>query len=316
MSNLVRKTTRPPAPRTRLLVVRQPAKSVRRRDQPDRTPLRLAIGVIVTLGVVGLVWLMGYLGYRLGYASMVGVPELLGGPGGSLATGTMMLIGIPIVILQAGMAQPEWLMLCFALIAIPAAGLSAAKPATPGGPKPSQAAIVFSVAGAIAAALNGAALIWWTVSPFRTGLMQSMPQMPASAEAWHSHLQIAAGLDVLMVITAALWVVLVMRLAVPLWLRALSASVSFFALVVIVVAMSLSSAAAAQLAAPRSLCLLPDAQDDWQLLLGSTPHHIATLGVRDGHTAVQLRNRRDLIIVQGTRSVIEYLNERAPQEDE
>ncbi|UCD76025.1 MAG: hypothetical protein JSV91_03705 [Phycisphaerales bacterium] len=315
MTHLVRKTTRPPAPRTRLLVVRQPAKSVRHKDQPDRTPLRLTIGIIVTLGVVGLVWLMGYLGYRLGYAPMVGVPDLVGGPGGSLATGTMMLIRIPMVILQAGMAEPEWLMLCFALIAIPAAGLSAAAPATPGGPRPNQAVVVFSVAGAITAALNGAALIWWTVSPFRTGLMQPMPQMPALAESWHSNLQIAAGLDVLMVITAALWVVLVLRLAIPVWLRALSASVSFFALVVIVVAMSLSSAAAAQLATPRSLCLLPDAQDDWQLLLGSTPHHIAALAVRDDHTTVQLRNRRDMIVVQGTRSVIEYLNERAPEEE-
>ena len=110
MTNIVRKTTRPPsAPRTKLLVVRQAAKSVRHRDQPDRTPMRLAIGVIVTIGVIGAVWLMGYLGFRLGFAPIVGVPELMGGPGGSLAIGTMMLIRIPAVILQAGMAEPELL---------------------------------------------------------------------------------------------------------------------------------------------------------------------------------------------------------------
>lgn len=315
MTNLVRKTSRSPATRTRLLVVRQPAKSVRQKDQPDRTPLRLAIGVIVALGVAAMVWLMGYLGFRLGYAPMLGVPELAGGPGGSLAVGATILIRIPAVILEAGMASPEWLMLGFVLIAIPAAGLSAAKPATPGGPKQSQVALVFSTAGAIATGLTSAGLIWWTVSPVRLGLMRPMPAIPEAASAWYQDLQIVAGLDVLMVVAAGLWVVLVMRLAIPLWLRALTASLAFFALAVIVVAMSVSGASASQLNSARSLCLLPGAEDDWQLLLGSTPHHIATLSVDEGYVSVTLNNRRDIAMIRGTQSVIGYLAERAPDED-
>ena len=43
---------------------------------------------------------MGYLGFRLGFAPMVRMPELLAEPGEGLATGTMMLISVPSVILR------------------------------------------------------------------------------------------------------------------------------------------------------------------------------------------------------------------------
>ncbi len=91
MKPLVRSTRPSGSSRTRVLLVRQPVKSVRRSDEPDRSSFRLAIGVIVAVGVVAVVWLMGYVGYRLGFAPLVRVPELLGEPGGGLATGTLMV---------------------------------------------------------------------------------------------------------------------------------------------------------------------------------------------------------------------------------
>ena len=62
--------------------------------------------------------------------------------------------------------------------------------------------------------------------------------------------QTVSGLDVLAVIIASLWVVVVMRLTVPMWLRGLCASIAFFGLVVVTVAMSMSNAAAAQITVP------------------------------------------------------------------
>ena len=93
MPNLAtRGSTRPSAPPRKLLLVRQPVKSVRKGDLGDRMPVRLSIGLIVAVGIVGAVWLIGHLGYRLGFAPIVRVPELLGEPGGGLATGTMVVI--------------------------------------------------------------------------------------------------------------------------------------------------------------------------------------------------------------------------------
>jgi hypothetical protein len=312
--NITHTTTRPSSPKTKLLVVRQPVKSVREREQPERTPMRLAIGVIVAVGVLAAVWLMGCLGSRLGFAPLVRVPDLMGDPGRELATGTMILTSIPRMIFSAGLAEPMWLMLGFAMIALPAASLAAARPLTPGGPKPKESFVLMASLGAAASMLSAALLIWWAGSPLRAASLQAIPDRAGDAAAWHAALQTVAGLDVLAVITAALWVVLAMRLPVPVWLRAIAASATLFALAVVMVAMSMSNAAAVQIGAGRSLCVLDDGGPTRRIILGSTPHHMATLVVYDEQAIIELRNHPDAITVTGRSSIISYLNERAEPE--
>lgn len=323
MPNLTRTTDRsdtPPVPagdagqRTKILLVRQPVKSVRRSDEPSRAALHLAIGVIAALGAVGAVWLMGYLGFRLGFAPVMRVPDLLAEPGNGLVTGTMILISVPQVVLQAGLAQPGFLMLAFAMIAIPAASLGAISPQTPGGPRPSREAVIVSFAGAIAAALNGIALLAWTVSPFRRSFVSELPFDPQGAARWLEDLQTLAGLDVLALISAALWVVVIMRLAIPLWLRVLTASMCFFSLVVVTVGMSISGAAAAQVSASRSLIFTDDGTIEPNLLLGSTRQSMAVLVVNGNSVLVELRERPANLTVVGRQSILEFLNSRAPAE--
>ncbi|MHC4827587.1 MAG: hypothetical protein ACYTEY_13605, partial [Planctomycetota bacterium] len=103
MKPLVRAAPKPSEPRTKVLLVRPAGgvRSVRRIDEPDRTALRLAIGVIVAIGVVTAVWLMGYLGFRLGFAPLLDVPQLEIAFGSGLVTGTIMLISIPQLIILA-----------------------------------------------------------------------------------------------------------------------------------------------------------------------------------------------------------------------
>lgn len=314
MPNITHTTTRPSSPKTKLLVVRQPSRSVRPSEAPERTPLRLAVGVIVALGVLLAVWLMGYLGFRLGFAPLVRTPDLTGAATGGLATGTMMLISVPRMIFRAGLAEPLWLMLGFAMIAIPAASLAAARPLTPGGPRPKESFVIIASTGAAATMVSAALLIAWAGSPLRAASLRPVPVQPIEAAAWHADLQIIAGLDVLAVITAALWVVLAMRLPVPVWLRAISSSAAFFALAVVVVAMSMSNAAAVEVGASRSLCVLDDGGPTQRIVLGSTPHHIATVSVHDGRTIIELRNHPDAITVTGRSSIISFLNARAERE--
>jgi hypothetical protein len=315
MPNITHTTSRPSSPKSKLLVVRQPARSVRQIEQRERTPMRLAIGIVVAIGVLAVVWLTGHLGYRLGFAPLVRVPELIGEPGAGLATGTLMVINMPRVIFAAGLAQPMWLMLGFAMIAVPAAALGAAKPRTPGGPRPKEALQVIASIGAAGGMIADIVLIWWTSSPVRRGLLQPLPLSPNAVESWYEDLQTVAGLDVLAVVAAALWVVLTMRLPIATWLRAIAASAAVFTLVVVTTAMAMSSATASQAAAPRSLAVLGDQQNEWRLLLGSTPDHAATLSVRNGLALVELRNHPSAWTVADRQSIVGYLAEQAVTEE-
>lgn len=314
MPNLTRTQTRSPVAsaknRTKVLLVRQPVKSVRKSDEADPTAVRLFIGVIVAVGVVGALWLMGYLGFRLGFAPLVRVPDLSVDAGGGILTGVMMLIAMPQVILQAGLGQTGLMMAGFFLIAIPGASLGAIQPSAPGGPKPKLATLIISYTGAIFAMLNGIALLWWTASPTRAGFIAPLPADPAEAAKWLEGLQTVSGLDVLGTMSAALWVVVTMRLRVPLWLKGLSASACMFTLVVVAVAMSMSNGAASQIAAERSVFFLDEGSPEDRLVLGYTPQAQAALSVRDYKSAVEVRDRPAVLKVVGTQSIVQYLKER------
>ena len=310
MSKLARPIVRTGTARTKVILVRQAVKSVRRRDEPDPTMFRLTIGVIVAVGILASVWLMGHLGFRLGFAPAIRLPELLGGPSEGLATGTLMLISVPRVIILAGVAEPAWLIVGFALIAIPAGAISAAKMPAPGGPRLSTAAVTFSYVGAIAAGMNAVAMIWWAASQMRNDKIGELPIALGSAVQWLENLQTVAAFDVLVTIAAALWAVLVLRLAIPVWLKAITASVSFFTLTVLAVAMSMSNAAVAQIEADRSLVFVDDGSLDEQLLLGFTRGHAALLRITpDSAVEMQLVERDVKLTVFGRQSLIDLLRD-------
>lgn len=299
------------APRTKVLLVRQPSRPARRIEHREKTPLHLAIGVIVGVGVIGAVWLMGFLGFRLGFAPLVRVRELLAEPSGGLATGIIMLISMPRVILQAGMAQTPAFMLAFLLIAVPGASLAAVRSYPAGGPRIPTIVFVFSCIGAAASALNGIALIWWTVSAFRNGMVDELPFFATDAARWLADLETVSGLDALATVSAACWVVLVMRLPIPLWLKSLATTFAMFTLVVVTVATSMSNATVAQITARRSIYLADDGAVDARLLLGSTRDHHAIMRVENGAVAVELIDRPTTLTVIDTKSIVDYLEDAA-----
>jgi hypothetical protein len=219
----------------------------------------------------------------------------------------MVIISVPRVIFQAGLSQPMWLMAGFGLLAIPAAGLGAARPLTPGGPRPKTSFVAIANTGAVLSMLSGGALIWWTGSSLRSGMMRELPAAVTDTDAWIADLNAVAGADVLAVVCAALWIVLVMRLPIVTWLRAIAASAAFFTLVVVSVAMAMSNAGTAQIGMTRSLGAVDDGRTAPHLLLGTTPHHSASIVVRDRATVVELRNYPDVITVSGRMSIVEYL---------
>jgi hypothetical protein len=198
-------------------------------------------------------------------------------------------------------------MVGFVLIAIPAAGISAARPHTPGGPRPTKAALVFSYTGAIAAAINALVVIWWAASATRKGPLDQLRVDPRETAQWLADLTAVAGIDVLAVIASATWVVLVTLLAIPLWLRVLASLTAFFALIVVTVAMSMSNAAVTELQKPRSEVFLDDGSVNTRLLLGATPGRLATLRMDMGVAIVELQDSTGTMTVIGRQSIISML---------
>lgn len=275
----------------RLVYVRPPAKGA---NDERGLAAGVALGVVVALGVLALVWITGHLGYRLGFATAVMVPELDAATGDALSTGVRMLIAVPGAILAAGLLEPIWLLVAMLAVALPAGALPAARPRVRGGPLPNRVFDVLAQVGAAAVLLAAALVVAWTGAGARTALLAPLPADPDALAAWSRGLQAAAGLDVMAGVSAALWTVLAFRLPIARWMRAIAASAALFALVVATTAMAISGGTAAQVATVRSV-VVPAAATDGAadadrapaLLLGHTAAARALLVRGDtGHEIV------------------------------
>ena len=129
------------------------------------------------------------------------------------------------------------------------------------------------------------------------------------AATWLQDLPTVAGLDVIVVIATALWAILALRLTISLWLKALAASATFFALVVVSVAMATSNAAASEIQAPRSVVFLDDGSLDARLLLGFTRNQVVTLRSEHNVTVVELHDPATTMTVIGRQSIVGMLEE-------
>lgn len=239
--------------RPRIFLVRQNARSVRPGDARSPLPVRLAIGVIVGAGTIILAWLIGTIGLRLGFAPLIHVPGLDVSVVDGLTATVLIAMSVPATIIRTGVEHPMLMMLCYALIALPAGCLAGARTATPGGPRPHPLSIIFAYTVAVLSAAQACALVWWAVSSFRTALISPLPVHTVEVAEWFTSIRAAAGLDMLACIIAALWVVLIMRVAIPLWLRALCAPAALIALVVVSIAMSMTNTTVSQMQAPRMI---------------------------------------------------------------
>ena len=297
----------------RVVLVRQPVHPVRPRDATDRLPLRLAIGIIAGLGTLIVIWTVGHLGFRLGFAPLVRVPELLPGAIGGLAAGTMSLLMMPGMVITAGIERPEHLILAFALIALPAGALAATRTHAPGGPRPARIEQVLGAVAATLGGLNAIGLLWWTASSTRQSLLGELPWTLEAIGPWAADLRVAAGLDALGLVGAVLWIVLVLRLPIAAWVRGVSASACFLGLSVIFVGMSMSAVAASQVNARRGVSVATTGPIAGRLVLGSTAHQQVHLAVEKGTILVDLGDASEALTILRTSSIVEFAAEASAE---
>ena len=304
-TSITRPTRANPA-RSRVLLVRQPVKRVdaaARDEAPDRTRLTVIIVIAAAAGA----WLLGHLGHRLGFAPLIRVPQLADDPIGAFTTATRMLLVLPAAVIEAGLSHPGWLMLGYALVAIPGGALGAARIRPAGGPRPRTVVVVFANLGAAAAIINAALLVWWTAGTARGDLLRELPMHATGVEAWALDLRAAAGLDLLALVIGVLWLILAVRLPIARWLRAITLTITIFALAVVGVALATSSAAAAEARAPRSLCMVgSEDEPQTRLLLGTTPRGQVFLHRDETSMLIEVGDADGPLNVIGTESIVEF----------
>lgn len=311
MGNLTRTSKSTQREQTRVIVVRQPVKSVRAGEQRDPLPIKLAIGAMAVLGGAAVIWLIGYTGFHLGFAPLLGISLDLP-PGGGLIAGFRTLFAIPGAVLYAAMLDPMWLLIGFLMIAIPGGGLAAAKPASPGGPQPPVLTVVFSFTGAVAAMVASAALFWWVASPLRGALLTPLPLSGVAIDTWMDSLRLAAALDAMGVIVATLWVVLVARLTVPLWMRALATCAAYASLVMMILAVAASAGALSQTSINRPI--VAGNVPGTRLILGESGGRLVMLAEEaPGAAVLRLTHAGDDARIFGTESMYAFIRrQRVP----
>jgi len=285
-----------PAPRTRVLVVGHGSRSVRPSDVGPPRASRLALVCAITAGSVMLVWIFGLLGFQLGFAPATRVPGLLMEPSGALASGAIMIVTIPHCILDAGLAAPLPLMGILLLLALPAGAIVAARPSTPGGPRLKPAAMTLASTGAALAMVSAIAAIAWTGVADRTSRLASIPEQSHEVEAWFHGVRAAAGFDLAVTCGLILFIILLFRLPVALWMRALGLSVTGFGLAVTMTATCASLGTAAHMGAAHAIVQLNSGEQ--AMILGHTRQQTAVLVIDwqppPGGTPAQVAGRVDI----------------------
>jgi len=229
MSNLTKKTRGSNDPKhsgahnepplTRIVVVRDDPtrlfRSVRPHDDTSRFGVRTGFWTAVTAGAIVLLWLSGHIGESLGFARVLGAPDLVSSTDHGLASGVRMALAAPMRVFEMAMADPMRLAAAFVLVSIPAASLSIARPRVPGGPKPTKLATTFAWLGLIAASLVWIMMVTWIALPARRAALSALPLDRSLFMSWSADLAATAGFDAFAFVASVLWLVLLFRLSLP-----------------------------------------------------------------------------------------------------
>lgn len=204
---------------TRVVVVRENpervTKSVRANEDPSRMGARTGFWSAIGFGTITFLWLTGHFGESLGFARALGMPELVVSSDQGLSAGVRMLLLVPLRIFEMAMVDPMRLAAAFAVITVPAAGLSVARPRVPGGPPNSKMATGLSGMALVAAAIVFTLLVTWIAWPGRRATLGLAPMDRAGFGPWLDAATAVAGFDALALVAGILWLVLLFRLPLP-----------------------------------------------------------------------------------------------------
>lgn len=242
--------------------------------------IRLAIcGTALIAAVV----LSGLIGYHNGYGQVLNLDGLQYGMGAAVADGVRLIWASPSRMFEAGLIDTAaWGVLVGTLLV----GAGFFTLAQFGPPVDSQAEVRRNVLIETACALGAAVSL--LASAFQFGLLISRdhtfvthsPTWGAdSLGSWLEQSRMAAGLDVIALISATIWLLYALRLRLPNWLRLLTVSLSVITLGVVFVGWCVSNGNALHLTKDRPV-IAPTTgalSSSGLLMLGHTTMHLVAV---------------------------------------
>lgn len=238
----------------------------RRYDDPARTGVRLALTVAIALfSLIGIL-LLGIIGFRAGFASAVGLPTLTQTMGQAFTRG----LAIPISLLEAiyttGVRTPLLFTGALIMMLPPIAAIVVAKPRAPGmaPPKP-EARIAAAIGGGLIVLVD--IIIAARAASTSSGILDA-PFGKEAAECilWIESMESLAAKDLIALVVAILLAVLIFRLPIDRWARAIVGTIAIATCVIAAAATAASGGTVAGIDEPRSLLL----ESSESLLLGTT----------------------------------------------
>lgn len=267
MANLSAPANRADEPRaTRVVVVRDAPRSVRPIDEPSRFGANTLFWTAIAAGFIGLLWLTGHLGERLGFAAALGLPELVVSTDAGLSAGVRTLVALPRLVIAMAKAEPLYLVPAFVLVSIPAAALAVAKPRIRGGPPVTPLTLAWSRLGLVAACLVWVGLLAWLAWPTRLDSLSPLPLDRYDIGRWTRAVAAIAGADFFAWAASLLWLVLLFRMPLPRATIGLAAVLGFVASAATWVGFATSAGVDDGLRIPRPVATA--ARDEY-LLVGS-----------------------------------------------
>jgi hypothetical protein len=272
-------------------------------DDPARDGVRLGVVAFITITSFAGLLALGATAVHVGADAWLNAGSMDRTIGEYFVAGVRLPWAMLRALYASGVDDPLFFALSMALLIPPIAGLAAARPVRPGENRATTAMLNAARLGAalIVAASTGVAIRLANIA--RPTIAEIAP-----GDDWLDRVQGLAAADAVSMAFAILLAVLVFRLPVDRWVRALVGTVAIATAMAATVAAAASSGVAAEVAQPRPVVRSEvDGTTQERLLVGSTIDGSIVL-LESGTPAMIVIQPRVELAVAGRRSIIETLD--------
>jgi hypothetical protein len=291
-----------PAREPTRIMVETAHRAVTSSDDPARDGVRLGVIAFTTAVSFAGLLALGAIAGRVGADVWIGAGSLDRSMGETFVTGVRLPLAMLRALYASGVDDPLFFAFAMALLIPPIAALAAARPHRSGGPQSIPAVLNAARLGAalVIAAAIGVAVRLANIA--RPTISDAIPSEP-----WLDRVQSLAAADAISMAFAILLAVLVFRLPVDRWVRALAGTIAISVAVASTVAAAASSGIADEVERPRPIISTESGDASFgRLLLGTTADGGCVMLGSDGSNAITVESRGSWAVL-GRESIADAL---------
>ncbi|MFG0328958.1 MAG: hypothetical protein ACF8PN_03575 [Phycisphaerales bacterium] len=277
------------------------------------TLTRWAQGTIWGLSVLLAVFLAGLIGFRNGFLELVGIPELQQSALECMASGVRLVVEAPGRVFSAGIDDATPWLVALGLVVAGGGAVSIVVLSEDRREESGPVGQTIAGLGAVLIGVVSAGMVAWTISRGQAFFAAPLPWSGVEIGGWLVSHRVAAGVDLIAVVAAALWFVAALRLRTFVWLRVLTIAIAASALVTTYAGSAMSNGALSELERLRTLVRTDGAEEAQApvLLIGHTQSHLVV--APGGGEEARFVSPSDGMTATGRRSIIDQIRLTTPE---